>query len=70
MKSIKLTEGDLVEMVQQIISEKKKKSKKKKRKIQLYVLAVLTQQNPSMRFTHQHMLMVMPYKYVKERCPV
>ena len=29
MKSIKLTEGDLVEMVQQIISEKKKKSKKK-----------------------------------------
>ena len=72
MKSIKLTEGDLVEMVQQIISEKKKKSKKRnlKRKIQLYVLAVLTQQNPSMRFTHQHMLMVMPYKYVKERCPV
>ena len=68
MKSIKLTEGDLVEMVQQIISEKKKKSKKKR--IQLYVLAVLTQQNPSMRFTHQHMLMVMPYKYVKERCPV
>ena len=30
MKSIKLTEGDLVEMVQQIISEKKKKSKKKR----------------------------------------
>ena len=29
MKSIKLTEGDLVEMVQQIISEKKKKSKKR-----------------------------------------
>ena len=29
MKNIKLTEGDLVEMVQQIISEKKKKSKKK-----------------------------------------
>ena len=29
MKIIKLTEGDLVEMVQQIISEKKKKSKKK-----------------------------------------
>ena len=29
MKSIKLTEGDLVEMIQQVISEKKKKSKKK-----------------------------------------
>jgi len=32
MKSIKLTEGDLVEMIQQVISEKKKKSKKKKSK--------------------------------------
>jgi len=29
MKIIKLTEGDLVEMIQQVISEKKKKSKKK-----------------------------------------
>ena len=32
MKSIKLTEGDLVEMIQQIISEKKQKSEKKSKK--------------------------------------
>jgi hypothetical protein len=31
MKTITLTESELVEMIQQIITEKKKKSKKKKR---------------------------------------
>jgi phosphoribosylamine-glycine ligase len=32
MSVIRLTESELVEMIQQIISEKKKKSKKKKKK--------------------------------------
>lgn len=32
MKTIRLTESELVEMIQQIVTEKKKKSKKKKKK--------------------------------------
>ena len=32
MKTIRLTESELVEMIQQIVTEKRKKSKKKKKK--------------------------------------
>lgn len=57
MSKLRLTEEQLVEMIQQIISEKKKKP--------LFVLEENPQPRLSMMFIHLLTLMDMQFKYVK-----
>ncbi len=68
MSKLRLTEEQLVEMIQQIISEKKSKRRKKRRI--LFVLEENPQLRLSMMFIHRHMLTDMRFKYVKVLNPV
>ena len=76
MSILRLTEEQLVEMIQQVILEKKKKKSKKKKskkkkskkKDTNFALVVKKPLKLNSRFIHQHTLTVTQYKYVRGLC--